>query len=142
MKRRTKKIMLAVVVVGAVAAGGAAFTADNTFSQPTLNVAGYQKETVSGATISNTHYVLSNDGTTIEEVDLDFSPAINGKTNSADGVADVVKIGFGASSGTPADVTTACDVADDGTKATCGPALGVGNNDTASGTLAVAVSHP
>ena len=46
MQRKTKKIVLALVVIGVVAAGGAAFTAANTV--PT-HVAGYGTSVVTGA---------------------------------------------------------------------------------------------
>ena len=47
MQRKTKKIVLALVVIGVVAAGGAAFTAANTVPD---SVAGYDRTTVTGAT--------------------------------------------------------------------------------------------
>ena len=46
MKGKTKKIILAVAVIGAIAAGGVAFTAANTVPD---SVAGYATTTVSGA---------------------------------------------------------------------------------------------
>jgi hypothetical protein len=49
MKGKTKKIVLAVAVIGAIAAGGVAFTAANTVPD---SVAGYKTTTVSGATSS------------------------------------------------------------------------------------------
>ena len=55
MQRKTKKIVLALVVIGAVAAGGAAFTASNTVPD---SVAGYGTSTVTGATADSVHYTL------------------------------------------------------------------------------------
>ena len=49
MQRKTKKIVLALVVIGVVAAGGAAFTAANTV--PTHAV-GYGQTVVTGAVAS------------------------------------------------------------------------------------------
>ena len=49
MQRKTKKIVLALVVIGVVAAGGAAFTAANTV--PTHAV-GYGTAVVTGAVAS------------------------------------------------------------------------------------------
>ena len=49
MKGKTKKIVLAVAVIGAIAAGGVAFTAANTVPD---SVAGYGTNDVSGATVT------------------------------------------------------------------------------------------
>jgi hypothetical protein len=76
MKSKTKKIILAVAVIGAVAAGGVAFTAANTVP---ATVAGYDNQVVSGATASDVHYDLSDDGTTIDAVEVTFSSTITGK---------------------------------------------------------------
>jgi hypothetical protein len=76
MKGKTKKIVLAVAVIGAIAAGGAAFTAANTVP-PTI--AGYDNQVVSGATASDVHYELSGDGTTVSNVVITFSTDITGK---------------------------------------------------------------
>ena len=62
MKGKTKKIILAVAVIGAIAAGGVAFTEANTVPN---SVAGYKTTTVSGATVSDVQYTLSADGTEI-----------------------------------------------------------------------------
>ena len=55
MRRRTRRIILAVALIGALAVGGAAFTASNTFSGP--SVAGYGNENITGA--SRSPYTLS-----------------------------------------------------------------------------------
>jgi hypothetical protein len=76
--------MVAVVVlIGAIAAGGAAFTASNTL--PSTDVAGYGSVTVTGATVSSIH---NNDDSTgnITSVDLVFTASQAGNT---------VKAGFG-----------------------------------------------
>jgi hypothetical protein len=71
MKRRTRRIILAVALIGALAAGGAAFTASNTFS--TADVAGYGTQAVSGATIADQVNNLNAMGTEITSVDLTFT---------------------------------------------------------------------
>lgn len=62
MQRKTKKLILALVVIGAVAAGGAAFTAANTVDP---SVAGFGSATVTGANANVIHHILSADGTHI-----------------------------------------------------------------------------
>jgi hypothetical protein len=135
-------------VIAALAAGGVAFPATNTVVGSN-NVAGYCTQQITGATVQDTHYTLSADGTLIEKVVLNFSPTINGTSNAADHTADIVKIGFGPSPSLSAPaLPTACVVAADGTTATCGDvegqpaALAVTNSNAAAGTLAIAVSHP
>jgi hypothetical protein len=76
MKRKTKKIILAVAVIGAVAAGGVAFTAGNTIP---ATIAGYDNQVVSGATATDVHYELAGDGTTVTNVVVTFSTDITGK---------------------------------------------------------------
>jgi hypothetical protein len=62
MQRKTRKIVLALVVIGVVAAGGAAFTAGNTVKP---SVAGFGSATVTGANANVIHHILSSDGTHI-----------------------------------------------------------------------------
>jgi hypothetical protein len=76
MKSKTKKIILAVAVIGAVAAGGVAFTAANTVP---ATIAGYDNQVVSGATATDVHYDLSDDGTTVDAVEVTFSTDVTGK---------------------------------------------------------------
>jgi hypothetical protein len=77
MKSKTRRIILAVAVIGAISAGGAAFTAGNINS--VTDVAGYNSVSVTGATISDQQNVLSSDGTEILSVTLTFpsSEALN-----------------------------------------------------------------
>src|SRR3954469_3305913 len=77
MKGKTKKIILAVAVIGAIAAGGAAFTAANTVPN---SVAGYGTSTVSGTTASSIHHILSDDGTTITHSTMVLLGDMTGKT--------------------------------------------------------------
>jgi hypothetical protein len=120
MKGKTKKIVLAVAVIGAIAAGGVAFTEANTVPD---SVAGYKTTTVSGATVTDVQYTLSADGTEINDVILTFSdPDITGMH---------VKIGFNGD-----DLGTDCTV-DSATQATCS---GLTQDTVAANALAVAVT--
>ena len=85
MQRKTKKIVLALVVIGVVAAGGAAFTAANTV--PTHAV-GYGQAVVTGATASAIDHTLSADGMHIDQTVMTLTG------NLAD--APIVTAGFGA----------------------------------------------
>jgi hypothetical protein len=85
MKRKTKKIVLALVVIGVVAAGGAAFTAANTV--PTHAV-GYGQAVVTGAVASEIDHTLSADGMHVDKTVMTLTG------NLAD--APVVTAGFGA----------------------------------------------
>jgi hypothetical protein len=85
MQRKTKKIVLALVVIGVVAAGGAAFTAANTFPS---HAVGYGSAVITGAVANNISHTLSADGTHITSTDMDLTG------NLAD--APIVTAGFGA----------------------------------------------
>jgi hypothetical protein len=80
MKSKTKKIILAVAVIGVVAAGGVAFTAANTVAD---SVAGYGTSTVTGATASSVNHTLSADGLTIVSTVITFSTDQTGNTVDA-----------------------------------------------------------
>ena len=92
MKRRTKRIIGAIVVIAAIAAGGAAFTAGNTVPD---TVAGYGTSNITGATVTALHYTLNGDGTQITDASLTFH---------GDQTGNVVKAGFGT------DALTTCTV--------------------------------
>jgi hypothetical protein len=111
MKRNRKRIVAAVAVVGALAAGGAAFTYSNTM--PSDTVAGYSNIKVSGADVVGIHNTLSTDGQTINQVHMDFSPAID--------PAATVEIGWSSSVGTAPDPLSSqgCLVSTDGYSVTC-----------------------
>jgi hypothetical protein len=85
MQRKTKKLILALVVIGVVAAGGAAFTAANTV--PTHAV-GYGQAVVTGATANVIDHTLSADGMHIQQTVMTLTG------NLAD--HPVVTAGFGA----------------------------------------------
>jgi hypothetical protein len=76
MKGKTKKIVLAVAVIAAVAAGGVAFTEANDVPD---SVAGYDTTTITGATATAVNYTLSADGTDITDVAVTFTTDITGK---------------------------------------------------------------
>jgi hypothetical protein len=107
MKGKTKKIVLAVAVIAAVAAGGVAFTAANTVPD---SVAGYGSANVSGTTASAIHHTLTTNGQEIVSTSM---------TLSGDQTANTVKAGFDSTGadnvtcvpgawvgGTPGDPTT------------------------------------
>jgi hypothetical protein len=82
MRFKTTRIVAAIAVIGAVAAGGAAFTADE--SLPT-NVAGYGTTSVTGGTVTDLQYTLSADGQYIDSASLTFTGDVS---------ADTIGIGF------------------------------------------------
>jgi hypothetical protein len=111
MKRNKTRIIAAVAVICALAAGGAAFTYQNTL--PTNNVAGYNHMSVSGADISAINNTLSSDGTEITAVSMTFSTAVP--------AGSTVEIGWGPTAGTePTSLSSAgCTLAVGGLSATC-----------------------
>lgn len=81
---KTMRIAAAVAVVGAVAAGGAAFT--DTTGQPSGQALGYGATSVTGGNVTGISYQLSADGTDIDSVTLttttDLLTANNGDSAS------------------------------------------------------------
>jgi hypothetical protein len=124
MSGKTKKIVAAVAVIGAIAAGGAAFTASNTVP---ASVAGYGTSNISGATATSLHYTLSANGTTITAADLVFD---GDQTNAT------IKAGFGTDNLTACTVGSYDSTADE-TPVTC---TGFTQNTASSATFNVAVS--
>jgi hypothetical protein len=122
MKGKTKKIVLAVAVIGAIAAGGVAFTAANTVPD---SVAGYATTTVSGATVTDVQYGLNGTGDVINSVVLTFHAP---DATNPDITNLHVKIGFNG------NATTDC-VSDSATQATCGSLT-----EPVAGATALAVS--
>jgi hypothetical protein len=86
MHRISRRMVAVVVVIGALAAGGAAFTATNTVPPST---AGYGSSTVSGATATDIVYGLSADGTDINTATITFTGDLS---------SDTVKAGFESAS--------------------------------------------
>jgi hypothetical protein len=119
MKRNKKRLVAAVAVIGALAAGGAAYTASNTIPDST---AGYGTSNITGATAQDMSYKLSADGQTITGATLVFKGDLwDGNVDPANPTAYSVQAGFGS------DNLTACTVAPyvggtDTTTAYCGDA--------------------
>jgi hypothetical protein len=75
---RKSRLLLAGVAVAAAAVGTSAFTAANTVDD---SVAGYGEGTVSGATITDFHYVANvADGTIVDAVEFTSTTNLTGKT--------------------------------------------------------------
>jgi hypothetical protein len=116
MKGKTKKIVLAVAVIGAIAAGGVAFTDANVVPD---SMAGYKDTTVSGATATAVNYTLSSDGTNIDAVVVTFSTDITGKHvriafNNGTLTSDCTIAGtVGSQTATCSSLTQATDTATD-----------------------------
>lgn len=78
MKRNKKRIIAAVAVVCALAAGGAAFTASIDTTGDPSNVAAYAAITVNGATLNDATYTFSSNGSQITAVTLAFQGNLTG----------------------------------------------------------------
>jgi hypothetical protein len=75
---RKSRVLLAGVAVAAAAAATSAFTASNTVDN---SVAGYGQGTVSGAHISNFHYVANAaDGTIVDSIEFDADKDLTNNT--------------------------------------------------------------
>jgi hypothetical protein len=125
MQRKTKRIIGAIAVIAAIAAGGAAFTASNTVPN---TVAGYGTSNITGATVTAMHYTLTADGTQISDASLTFH---------GDQTGNVVKAGFGT------DALNTCTLGSynagaDTTDATCS---GFTQSTATSATFNVAVTN-
>lgn len=80
MKRNKKRIVAAIAVIGALAAGGAAYTNSIDTSGVTNADVGYGSVTVNGAnTLSAMSYGFSTDGSQVDTVSLTFGTALTGQ---------------------------------------------------------------
>jgi hypothetical protein len=132
MKRDRKRVIAAVAVICALAAGGAAFTYSNQL--PATNTAGYGNISVSGADMSDIQNTLSTDGQYITEVTLTFASAIPSNAN--------VEVGWGPTAGTPpTNLNQTCTVAADHLSATCGDGTTNLQQVTTANEFAIAVYH-
>ncbi len=132
MQRRTRRIIGAIALIAALAAGGAAFTASNTL--PATDTAGYGNISVTGADVSDIQNTLSTDGQNITEVTLTFASAI--PSNAA------VTAGFGPTANTaPTTLPISCTVAVNLLSATCGDGSTNLSTTAGAGEFAVAVDH-
>jgi hypothetical protein len=117
--------MVAVVVlIGAIAAGGAAFTAANTVPNTT---AGYGTSSISGATATDIKYTLSADGTKINSALITFTGDLSN---------DTVQAGFEAS-----NLTTCSTPVYDGTTSSTSTCSGYTESTASSSTFNVAVTN-
>ncbi len=124
MHRISRRMVAVVVVIGAIAAGGAAFTASNTVHD---SVAGYGTSNITGATASDVHYTLSADGTQINTVLLTFTGDLSN---------DTVQAGFGT------DALTTCTAPSyDGTTSSTSTCSGYTQSTASSATFNVAVTN-
>jgi hypothetical protein len=80
MHRKPRTILVGLVVVGALAAGGAAFTAANTIPDTTM---GFGTSHITGATATSLTYTRSADGSTITAATLVFTGDISANTVEA-----------------------------------------------------------
>jgi hypothetical protein len=99
---KTGRIVAAIAVIGAVAAGGAAFTDSN--AMPTNSVAGFGTTSVSGGTVTSLQYALSGDGYYIDTATIVFQGDVSADTASI-GLSDGATVG---SDGTTDGTLVAC----------------------------------
>jgi hypothetical protein len=132
MKRNKKRVLAAIAVICALAAGGAAFTYSNTL--PAHVTAGYGNISVSGADLSDVQNTLSTDGQNITKVTLTFASAIPSNAN--------VEVGWGPTAGVaPTSLSQTCTVAADFLSATCGDGSTNLQSVATANEFAVAVYH-
>lgn len=80
MKRKPLSVLAGLAVVGALAAGGAAFTASNTIPDTTM---GFGTSNITGATATSLTYTRTPDGSAITAATLVFTGDISAKTVQA-----------------------------------------------------------
>ena len=124
MHRISRRMVAVLVVIGAIAAGGAAFTASNTVPDTT---AGYGTSHITGATATDIKYTLSADGTDINSVLITFTGDLSN---------DTVQAGFESSS-----LTTCSAPVYDGTTSSTTTCSGYTEPTTSSSTFNVAVTN-
>jgi hypothetical protein len=124
MQRITRRIVVVVVLVGALAAGGAAFTASNTVPATT---AGYGTSSITGATATDIAYTLNADGTQIASALITFTGDLH---------SDTVKAGFESS-----NLTTCSAPVYDGTTSSTTTCSGYTESTASSTTFNVAVTN-
>jgi hypothetical protein len=124
MHRISRRMVAVVVLIGAIAAGGAAFTAANVVPDTT---AGYGTSNITGATATNIHYTLNATGTQITAADLTFTGDLS---------ADTVRAGFEAT-----NLTTCSAPVYDGTTSSTTTCTGYTESTATSATFNVAVTN-
>lgn len=123
-KRRS--LLVALVVVGALAAGGAAYTNSISGTGTTNNTAGYAAISVAGATLTDANYTLDSTGANITAVNFTFSGDVSGNTlqfafnggtigdctdsDATNAITNGVIPGADYTTGTPGSTAITCDV--------------------------------
>jgi hypothetical protein len=123
MHRISRRMVAVLVVIGAIAAGGAAFTASNTIQD---SVAGYGTSNITGAVATDVHYTLNGDGTQITTALITFTGDLS---------HDTVQAGFGS------DALTTCSAPVFGTVSSTTTCSGYTQDTTLSATFNVAVTN-
>ena len=124
MHRISRRMVAVLVVIGAIAAGGAAFTASNTVS---ASVAGYGTSNITGATATDVHYTLNADGTEINSALITFTGDLSN---------DTVQAGFETS-----NLTTCSAPVYDGSTSSTTTCSGYTESTSSSSTFNVAVTN-
>jgi len=116
---KTTRIAAAIAVIGAVAAGGAAFT--DTTGQSAGQTLGYGSTTVEGGHISGISYQLGTDGNTIRTITLTTTADLS--TSGYGGAAATVYLNFNSDpfSATAGNNDATCVVQGSGTTTICTP---------------------
>jgi hypothetical protein len=106
---RMSRVLLAGVAVAAAAAATSAFTAGNDFDDVPSNVAGYGQLEVTGATVTDIHYVVNgDDGDLVDAVEFTTTTNITGASSTM-----VLRTGATAGvGGTVVGDPSTCDVKD------------------------------
>jgi hypothetical protein len=101
MHRFSRKLVLAVVVIGALVAGGAAYTNAIDGNGTTSNTAGFADVQVQGASLTDAVYGFTTDGSGVNSVTLTFNNALAG---------DKLQLGLGGTGVTIAPCTSTAAV--------------------------------
>ncbi|HTP21449.1 MAG TPA: hypothetical protein VMJ65_17725 [Solirubrobacteraceae bacterium] len=121
MMRNKKRALIAILAIGVLAAGGAAFTtAIASFPSDNTNTAAFGGTAIKGATAAGVSYTLSSDGQFVTSADVYFTTSQSANTVDAgfgDTSTDAQLIGCSAPSSTvgsgtySADYDSHCDFA-------------------------------
>jgi hypothetical protein len=106
MRHKPRSILAALVVIGALVAGGAAFTASNTIPN---TVMGFGTSTITGATATSLTYTRTADGSSITAATLVFSGDIHSNTVEAGFNANALDTcAAGSYAAVPDETTVVC----------------------------------
>ncbi len=98
MQRRTRRIIMGVALIAALAAGGAAFTATIGGSGLSNFDLGAKSVTVNGGTVDAFQYNLSSDKQYVDGLEMDIPSSLS--------ASDTVQVGFASSGSAPSAWTT------------------------------------